>query len=100
MLGYKLFRKLKSGELTPLFINKKARLPIGVWMKAESHPTKGFAYRPKWHCTLKPCAPHLSMKDRVWCLIEMRNAEPFKRPSKQGEVWYLADEIKIINWQW
>jgi len=31
MIVYKLFRKLKSGEITSLFINKKDR----VWLKVE-----------------------------------------------------------------
>jgi hypothetical protein len=31
-------------------------------MNAESHPTKGFALRPFWHCTSTPSAPHLSEK--------------------------------------
>ena len=41
MKAYKLFRVLKSGEITPLFINKTKRLPIGEWMPAEAHRTKG-----------------------------------------------------------
>lgn len=45
MIVYKLFRKLKDGSLAPLFINKKSRLPIGITLKAETHPTKGFTVR-------------------------------------------------------
>lgn len=39
MIAYKLIRKLKDGSLSPLFINKKSRIPIGVWMNAEDFLT-------------------------------------------------------------
>ena len=69
MKAYKLIRKMKDGSLSPLFINQKSRIPIGVWMDAELHPKKGFAVRKGWHCTLEPKAPHLSEKDRVWVVV-------------------------------
>lgn len=97
MKGYKLIRKMKDGSLSPLFINKKSRIPIGVWMEAESHPTKGFAYRKGWHCTLKPVAPHLSEKDRVWVEVEIEDYEQYKRPESQGGVWVLAQRMKIVK---
>jgi hypothetical protein len=40
--AYKLVRQMKDGSLAPLFINKRMRLKINCWMKAEDHPTKGF----------------------------------------------------------
>jgi len=97
MRAYKLFRTLKDGNITPLFINKKYRLPINEWLEAESHPTTGFKYRPHWHCTSKPEAPHLSTKNREWYEIEIEDYEELKRPTSQGGVWYLANRIKIIN---
>lgn len=97
MIAYKLFRQLKSGELTSLFINKKERLEHNKWLEAESHPTKGYAYRPFWHCTSEPVAPHLSEKGRVWVKVEMGDFEEFQRPSNQGGLWYLAKKIKIIE---
>ena len=97
MIAYKLFRQLKNGELTSLFINKKRRLPIDEWLIAESFPTKGFAHRPFWHCTSEPVAPHLSEKNRVWCKVEMEEYEKYDRPSNQGGLWYLANKIKIIE---
>lgn len=57
--AYKLFRVRKDGTIGPLFINRKLVVVPGQWMEAESHPTKGFALRPGWHCTLAPVAPHL-----------------------------------------
>lgn len=44
--GYKLLRLRKDGTLGPLFINARMRIPVGKWLKAESHPTKGYALRP------------------------------------------------------
>ena len=97
MKAYKLFRVLKSGEITPLFINKKKRLPIGEWMDAEAHRTKGFAYRPGWHCTNKPEAPHLSNKGRAWYEVEIEDYTDFKRPASQGGLWHLANKMRIIK---
>jgi len=64
MKAYKLFKLRADGTLGPLFINASQRLPEGVWLKSEDHPTKGFAHRPGWHCTLKPEAPHLSLNPK------------------------------------
>jgi hypothetical protein len=96
MVAYKLIRKLKDGSLSPLFINKKSRIPVGEWLEAESHPTKGFAYRLGWHCTLKPIAPHLSKKDRVWVKVEVEDVVYYERPISQGDTWVLAQRMKII----
>jgi len=95
--AYKLIRKLKDGTLSPLFINKKSRILFDVWLEAEAHPTKGFAFRKGFHCTLKPEAPHLSTKDRVWVEVEVEDFEYFKRPESQGGVWVLAQKMKVIR---
>lgn len=100
MKAYKLFRVLKSGEITPLFINRTCRLPINKWMAAEKNHNRvkdGFKYRPFWHCTSQPIAPHLSMKNRAWYEIEMKDYEDMQRPKTQGGLWYLANNIKIIK---
>ena len=97
MKAYKLFRVLKNGEITSLFINKSVRLEKGIWLEAESHPTKGYKERPFQHCTHKPEAPHLSEKSRVFLEVEMDNFTEFKRPNSQGGLWYLAGKIKIID---
>lgn len=96
MIAYKLFRELKSGEITSLFINKKIRLKTNEWLDAECHETSGFVVRPFWHCTEKPEAPHLSNKGRVWLKVEIQDYEEFKRPKSQGGKWFLAKKIKII----
>lgn len=97
MKAYKLFRVRKDNSLGSLFINKKQKLTIGKWLPAEAHLTKGFAFRPGWHCTTKPYAPHLSKKSRIWCEVEIKNYKTIKRPASQGGQWYLANKIKIIK---
>ena len=94
---YKLFRVRKDSSLGSLFIDRRTILPLGIWLRAESHPTKGFALRPFWHCTDVPHAPHLSMKGRAWHEVEIENFEAYERPAKQGGIWYLADRIRILG---
>jgi hypothetical protein len=94
-IAYKLFRQLKSGEITSLFINK--------WMESENHPTNGFAIREGWHCTAKPEASHLKMKlkngeMRVWKKVLIEDFSELKRPENQGGLWYLAKRIKILKY--
>tara|TARA_R110002153_G_scaffold43534_2_gene123079 strand:- start:813 stop:1112 length:300 start_codon:yes stop_codon:yes gene_type:complete len=97
MKAYKLIRKMKDGSLSPLFINKKSRIPVGVWMDAELNPTKGFAVRKGWHCTLTPEAPHLSKNNRVWVEVEVDDFEYFNRPESQGGTWVLAQRMQIVK---
>jgi len=97
MKAYKLVRRMKDGSLAPLFINKKSRMPIGVWLEAEEHPTKGFAFRPGWHCTLHKNAPHLSEKGRVWVEVEVDDYQMYNRPESQGGTWVLAQKMKITK---
>lgn len=96
MVAYKLFRQLKNGEISPLFINKKLRLKYNVWYEAECHPTKGFAVRAGWHVTQKPFAPHLSEKNRVWKRVEIKDFKELHRPVQQGGLWYLANKMKVL----
>ncbi len=97
MIAYKLLRKRKNGTLGPLFINRKQVIPINEWLPAENHPTKGYALRPGWHTTLKPEAPHLTMRGRVWTEVEILDYKKLVRPQKQGGVWLLSKLIKIIK---
>jgi len=101
-IAYKLFRQLKSGEITSLFINKSRKLNYNEWMEAENIPTSGFAIREGWHCTAKPEAPHLKLKlsngeIRVWKKVFIEDFIEYKRPENQGGLWYLAKRIKIIE---
>lgn len=100
MIAYKLLRLRKNGLLSPLFINKKQIIPLNKWLKAEPHLTKGFAFRPGWHCTNSCNAPHLKMEGRIWCEVEIKNFKELKRPASQGGMWYLSNWMrvkKIIN---
>ena len=97
MKAYKLIRKMKDGSLSPLFINQKSRIPIGVWMDAEFHPKKGFAERKGWHCSLDGCLPHLSKKNRVLYEVEVEGCVFFERPKSQGGSWVLAQRMKLVK---
>ena len=96
MIAYKLVRQRKDGTLGPLFINCPLRIPIGEWLEAETHHRrKGYAYRPGWHVTFKPHAPHLSTRGRVWVEVEIEDFERYKRPESQGGMWGLAKKMKV-----
>lgn len=97
MIAYKLCRQKKDGGITSLFINKTRALPFGEWLEAEAHPTKGYKYRPYWHCTFAPCAPHLSEKGRVWVKLEIQAYHTEERPRSQGGTWLLAKRIKLLE---
>ena len=97
MTAYKLLRRRRDGSLGPLFINCRQRIPFGVALPAEAHRRKGYAFRPGWHCTLAPVAPHLSTKGRVWCRVEVDNYETYARPESQGGTWVLAQQMRLIE---
>lgn len=95
--AYKLLRVRKDGTIGPLFINQRQRIPVGEWLKAEAHRTKGYAFRPGWHCTSKPLAPHLSPKGRTWYEVNIEDFVECLRPQNQGGLWYLAQRMKLIR---
>lgn len=97
MIAYKLVRRRKNGTLAPLFINARMTIPIGEWLEAEDHPTKGFAHRPGWHCTLRPEAPHLSERGRVWVKVIIQKFKRYSRPESQGGTWVLAQRMKVVE---
>jgi hypothetical protein len=94
--AYKLVRLRKDGTLGPLFINARQRLRLGEWLEAEhGHHKSGFAYRPGWHSTRLPEAPHLSPEGRVWVQVEIRDWVEHRRPEAQGGLWFLSRWIKF-----
>lgn len=101
MIAYKLFRLRVDGTLGPLFINRSQVVPTDKWLWYGKHETKGFAFRPGWHCCAAPSAPHLKENPaqgrRVWARVEVRYVEEFKRPANQGEVWFLAKRMKVLE---
>lgn len=96
-VGYKLFRMRKDGTLGPLFINRTLRVPVGEWLEAEDHPTKGYAHRPGWHAAPTKHAPHLSEKGRVWCKVLLEGVREYPRPKSQGGTWLLANRLKVLE---
>lgn len=101
MIAYKLFRLRKDGSLGPLFINARQRLyvasPSSAPYVAEAHPTKGFTFRPGWHCCSEPVAPHLSKRGRVWCRVKISDYTEHQRPASQGGLWYTANRLSILE---
>jgi hypothetical protein len=97
MIAYKLLRVRKDGSLGSLFINKGEKIPIGVWLQAESHPTEGFLKRVGWHCMSNPSAPHLSMRGRKWFKVEVMDYNHVFRPESQGGLWYIAQRMKVLG---
>ena len=97
MIAYKLFKVRKDGSLGSLFINRKRKLPTKEWLASEPFPTKGYTFRPMWHCTRNPVAPHLSLKGREWFKVEIEDYLIMERPKSQGGIWYLAKDIKILE---
>jgi hypothetical protein len=96
-IGYKLLRKRKDGTLGSLFIGRSKIIPKNGWLYAEDLPTKGYAHRPGWHILEKPKAPHLSLKNRVWCRVMFRNYLELIRPENQGGKWFLAQQMYILE---
>lgn len=97
MRGYKLLRVRADGSLGPLFINRKQKLEVGRWYEAESHPTKGFAFRPGWHILAEQNAPHLSKRGRKWARVEFQKFQKHRRPESQGGLWFLAERMRITE---
>lgn len=96
-LAYKLVSKKRDRSLGSLFINRKARFPFNQWLEAECFPTKGFAVRPGFHCTLVPVAPHLSTEGRVWIEVLVEDFRYFDRPESQGGTWVLANRMMVLR---
>lgn len=99
MKAYKLMKLRKNGTLGSLFINAKEAYPTNSWLQAKFYPTKGFAERFGWHCTLTPNAPHLKMRvgseERVWVECDVDGVNYYDRPESQGGTWLLAERMKI-----
>lgn len=96
LIGYKLFRVRKDGSLGPLFINRRLKIQLRVWLRAESHPTPGFAVRPGWHVRAEPKAPHLSKVGRQWFKVEIEGWTEHLRPEAQGGLWYTAKRMRVL----
>ena len=69
-----------------------------MWLDAEEHPTKGFAFRKGFHCTLKPIAPHLSTKNRCWVEVEIEDGEVSVTTAMEdfGTMQKKLEELQIV----
>ena len=68
------------------------------WLTAKDMGKKeGFSHRPGWHCCYTPNAPHLSVKDRAWMEVVVKDYTTYPRPKEQGGDWILAKYIKFIR---
>ena len=94
--AYKLFKTRKDGTLGPLFINKRQVIPVGKWLQAENHPTRGYKERPGWH-TAPVKASHLSEKDRAWYEVEIKDFYKEPRPKNQGGYWLIAKHMRVVR---
>jgi hypothetical protein len=98
LVAYKLMRRRKDGSLGPLYINRSQRIPMGRWLRAQTHPTNGFAIRHGWHACLTPEAPHLVVnEERVWAKVEVRGFHYFQRPIREGGTWVLAKQMRVLE---
>lgn len=122
MIAYKQFRIDKSGNLHPLFVFANETIPVGEWITAkEGERTKQgkvksklgpLAYRPGWHLSEAPYAPHIGIKengkikymkpDTVWAECEVLNEKNWTldarkngiTPSKSGNELYKFNPQK------
>jgi len=95
--AYKLLRVRRDGTLGPLFINRQQEITKNRWLKAEDHPTKGYAHRPGWHAAPRPFAPHLTLKGRIWMIVKVAGIKELRRPEAQGGTWWLAKWMKVLK---
>jgi len=93
MLAFKQFRIDKSGNLHPLFVYANETIPVGEWITAKEGERNAdgkvksklgsLAYRPGWHLSEAPYAPHIGIKengkikymkpDTVWAMCEVKD---------------------------
>ncbi len=97
MRAWKLMRLRQDGTIGPLFMNATQRVPVGKWLWAEDHERAGFKHRPGWHAMPRRHAPHLTMKGRVWCRVELKHVEEFDKPEAQGGRWLLARRMRVLE---
>lgn len=73
-------------------------IPIGEFIEAKMHNPKKLAYRPGWHTTEKPFAPHIKEKEnRRWYKVEISDYYELNRPQFQGGKWFIAQKMKVIE---
>ena len=115
-IGYKLLEQREDGRIFPLFIAKCKETPIGEWIKAENIPTKNFAKRPGWHCSMViPDAPWLRGYDgtdigpyksrfkngkRVWCEVLYDMTNDYRNEVLQLPKKCFVDKVPENGFYW
>ena len=103
MIAYKQFHMDKSGNLHPLFVFASETVPVGEWLAAkEGERTENghvksklgpLAYRPGWHLSEAPYAPHIGVKENgkvtymrpntVWAECEVCDTTDYTAAARQ-----------------
>lgn len=116
MIGYKLL-KMKDGNLYPLYVDTKEKIPIGVWVDAregERLPNGkvksrigSLQFRPGWHLSEIPLAVHIGIRedgvikymhdDEVWCECEYSDEINYQSEVEKNGRGYRAmmDRIPV-----
>lgn len=97
LVVFKQFRIDKSGDLHPLFVNSEEIIETRKWLTAtEGERTKNgkvksklgpLAYRPGWHLSEAPYAPHIGIKE-----------DGVIKYQRQDTVWALCIVCNRIDW--
>ena len=97
MIAYKVLRRRKSGTLGSLYINKGAVLPVGEWLDAELHVTKGYQPQIGWtaYCN---AVPPISMKGReLWEVDLGGNAKTEWSSYTASWMFVVSPRMKILR---
>jgi hypothetical protein len=101
--AYKVLRVRRDGTIGSCFINRSATLPVGEWLKAEDHPTSGFAHKPGWHTCSTQSAPVMThnakarKENRYWFRVEIASYDENPRPPEQGGMCYRSFFMRIVE---
>lgn len=97
MKAYKQFRIDKHGNLYPLFVFANEEIEVGKWLfakegqRTETGKVKSklgpLAYRPGWHLSEAPYAPHIGIKEN--------GKVTYQRPDT---VWAECDVFDEKDW--
>ena len=102
--AYKLFRKMKDGSYSPLFIGKRERYALGETLECNyNYDVSGFKKRFGWHGAYLPSADHLNLElktgeKRVWLEVNIHGwVADYKRPKAQGGLWFTCEYLELVR---
>ena len=98
MIAYKIFKVRKDGSLGSLYCDTKAKYYLDKWYRSSPYYHPKLKFRPGFHATLKPYAPHIKIKkNRAWYKIDVEDYTFFDRPACQGGKWLVCKKMKILE---